>query len=201
MARIDEPDACRCQPACAIGAGTGEPVVGQIHLFQLVADDFEHRNKLAEEQHFVAFGVELLEEFECGGELGAFLVFGGFLDEAGMAADLPQTRQCLQNGEAAAVHHVKAGTAEHEVLRTGEFFLVQLGLAAAHLAEHVFLAAGGQVAGHLAFGTAQQEGAQTRGEAHGDESTHRQSHDVHRRHAQPLDEGDGDGVADRKSVV
>jgi hypothetical protein len=115
----------------------------------------------------VAFGVEFLEEFERGGELGAFLVLGGFVDEAGMAANLPQTCQRLQNGEAAAVHHVEAGAAEHEMLGAGEFFLVQLGLAAAHLAEHVFFTAGGQIAGHLAFGAAQQEGAQTRGEALG----------------------------------
>ena len=136
-----------------IHAGTGEPVEGQLHLFQLGADDFEHGYELAEKEHLVAFGVQLLEQFERGSELGTFFVLGSFIDEAGMAANLPQAGQCLQNGETTTVHHVETGTAEHHVLGAGEFLFVQLGLTATHLAEDVFLAAGWQITGDLAFGT------------------------------------------------
>ena len=79
-----------------------------------------------------------------------------------MAAELAQSRECLENGEALAVEAVEARGAEHHVLGAGKFVALQLLLHAGHLAEHGLLSARGQLLGHLAFGAADHEWPQPR---------------------------------------
>jgi len=145
----------------AILAGAGQPVEGQAHLLQLAAHDFEHGHELAEEQHLVAFLVQLLNEVQRGGQLGAFLACGLGLDQTWVAADLAQAGQGLQQGEAAALQRVLAHGGDDHVLRVSQLVAIHLLLHAAHFAEHVFLGARWQFLGHLALGAAQDEGPQS----------------------------------------
>ncbi len=98
-------------------------------------------HELREDEHLVAFVVELVEELHEGVELGAFLVVGTGLHERRVAADLPQAGDGLEDGEAALVQHLRTGGGEDHVLGLGELARGRVFPEPGQLAEHVLLCA------------------------------------------------------------
>src|SRR4051794_27051501 len=69
-------------------------------LHEFVADDFQHRHELAEDEDLMPLVAELLEPLEERVELGARKIAVRGVDEGGMAADLAQAQEAREDIEA-----------------------------------------------------------------------------------------------------
>ena len=143
----------------------GEVAVGPLAVFEFLLDDVEHGDELREDEHLVAFLVELIEQVEEGVELGALLVAVFRVDETGVTADLPQTHEALEDDEAVLAEAFVVLDPEKDLLDALEFGAVELLLGVLHFAEDVLLDLGWQVEGDFALGAAQEEGTEAGGEA------------------------------------